>query len=165
MPNHVENYLKIASNKGSVMPVLDFIAGGNGPIDFNNIIPYPEKYRAADEASATAQKERPTEYETWPDDGYNHGGYEWCVENWYTKWNAYNISIVENKYNDTVVIRFNTAWRPPVPVIIELARMFPEYDFCLEYYEAGAGYSGSMYLSEGVVKHDFSGEYCGFRGG
>lgn len=47
--------------------------------------------------------------------------YDWCRDNWGTKWNAY-----ENKQPDTDTIIFETAWAPPEPVIARLANMYPE---------------------------------------
>ncbi|MDE7245234.1 MAG: hypothetical protein K2O18_14855 [Oscillospiraceae bacterium] len=47
--------------------------------------------------------------------------YDWCVEHWGTKWNAY-----ENTQVDADTITFKTAWGAPVPVIAQLAKMYPE---------------------------------------
>lgn len=47
--------------------------------------------------------------------------YDWCVENWGTKWNAY-----ENEQIDEDTIKFETAWSSPEPVIAKLAKMYPD---------------------------------------
>lgn len=47
--------------------------------------------------------------------------YDWCCDNWGTKWNAY-----ENQQPDSDTIIFETAWAPPEPVIARLAKMYPE---------------------------------------
>ena len=50
--------------------------------------------------------------------------YEWSIENWGTKWPAYNTGIAED---NTIV--FNTAWDRAMPVITKLAEMFPDISF------------------------------------
>jgi hypothetical protein len=46
--------------------------------------------------------------------------YDWCNEKWGTKWNAYDVS----RISDTI-LRFDTAWSMPFPVIEELSKKFP----------------------------------------
>lgn len=48
--------------------------------------------------------------------------YDWCCENWGTKWNAYSIETAEDS------IAFDTAWAAPVVVIDRLAQLFPEVE-------------------------------------
>lgn len=47
--------------------------------------------------------------------------YDWCIEHWGTKWNAY-----ENTQVDSDTITFETAWSAPAPIIAQLAKMYPE---------------------------------------
>lgn len=47
--------------------------------------------------------------------------YDWSVENWGTKWNAYQAKRIA-----TDKVRFQTAWSAPVPVIDALSKRFPE---------------------------------------
>lgn len=51
--------------------------------------------------------------------------YDWQIEKWGTKWNAY-----EPEARDGLV-RFQTAWSAPHPVILKLTDMFPEA--CIEH--------------------------------
>ena len=46
--------------------------------------------------------------------------YEWCVQNWGTKWNAYDCSPGDGS------IEFHTAWSAPHPVIQKLSELYPE---------------------------------------
>ena len=46
--------------------------------------------------------------------------YDWCIEHWGTKWNAY-----ENEQIDKDTIVFETAWSAPEPVMAQLAKMDP----------------------------------------
>lgn len=47
--------------------------------------------------------------------------YHWCIENWDTKWNAY-----DNKTVNNGCIKFSTAWSSPEKVIEKLAEKYPE---------------------------------------
>jgi len=47
--------------------------------------------------------------------------YDWCNAHWGTKWNAY-----ENDIIDSDTITFQTAWSCPIPVIIQLSKMYPD---------------------------------------
>lgn len=88
------------------------------PFDFNVLFPYPERLEALD-IQRQELEEAGTKWSDLPKDGYNQGGYEWCIENWGTKWNAFDISIESEK------ILFNTAWATPMPIWNEIARRIP----------------------------------------
>lgn len=47
--------------------------------------------------------------------------YDWCCDNWGTKWNAYS-----NEQCDKDTISFETAWSNPEPVMLKLSEMYPE---------------------------------------
>ena len=47
--------------------------------------------------------------------------YEWSIENWGTKWNAYDVKRVSE-----TVVRFNTAWSAPTKIIAALAKKHPD---------------------------------------
>jgi hypothetical protein len=63
----------------------------------------------------------------------------WCCENWGTKWDAYDINYTLLKKN-TLRIKFNTAWSPPIPVYERLENI----GFIIEawYNEPGMGFCG-----------------------
>ena len=178
MPNYCECFLKIyPGDNSSADEILSAMANGERQFDFDKLIPYPEDWRKADDAHqkwldgyatfargdvvarVQYEKENPR-----PDDGYNHGGYEWCVENWGTKWNAGDVNIIE-KEEYTALVSFRTAWRPPLPVMDKLAAMFPDACFLFEYYENGMGFCGSIRYESGKRELEARGEYYGFRGG
>lgn len=49
--------------------------------------------------------------------------YEWNCNNWYTKWNASNVSM--KREDDTTLLAFlATAWGPPYPIFEELAKKY-----------------------------------------
>ena len=62
--------------------------------------------------------------------------YSWAIENWGTKWNAYSIDLLPPN-----VIRFDTAWSTPEPIIKALSKMFPDYKFEIEWADEDTGYN------------------------
>lgn len=47
--------------------------------------------------------------------------YDWCCDNWGTKWNAYCDEVIDE---DTV--SFETAWCSPIPVIRKMSELYPK---------------------------------------
>lgn len=47
--------------------------------------------------------------------------YDWCIENWGTKWNSY-----ENEQDGDDTIKFETAWNAPEAVLLRLSEMYPD---------------------------------------
>lgn len=166
MPNHVENDLYIRGERANVDALLLHI-GMYKPkpeFDFNTLIPYPDPFKAMDDdresipdlvgvyrdnpeypAMLAARNEAIDAYTAkWatPDDGYNSGGHEWCIKHWGTKWNAYDVA--RRDYDGSVCITFQTAWSPPVPIIVELAKRFPTVTLSLEFFEHGMAFAGGF---------------------
>lgn len=177
MPNWCENDLYISGDPVVIEQLLDFM----GPnFDFNNILPYPAEWKKRDEDSSawfrehgwdTSRKMMLEKYGS-ENDGFNSGGYDWCVRNWGTKWRACEVSINDKR------VTFQTAWSPPVPVIAALHKKFPTLTLSLEFFECGVGYSGGVtfyskedYYDEdkewepGIPHVTWEGEYHGTRGG
>lgn len=47
--------------------------------------------------------------------------YDWCWDNWGTKWNSF-----DNTRHDENTIQFDTAWSAPVKVMLKLSEMYPD---------------------------------------
>ena len=79
--------------------------------------------------------------------------YEWCTDNWGTKWDAcdciwsYRDGFKKNVKNPKMRFFFNTAWAPPIPWLEKVASIFPNLYLKLEYDEPGIGFKG---IAEGV---------------
>lgn len=182
MPNHVSNDLRINGNMEEINRFFEFARQNPdlteskeeavlreklcleenpfGHIEVNNFIPYPKEFAVADKLAEKARKEG----KGYVKDGYNSGGYEWCIQNWGTKWGLYDFSDVK-KFKSSAVISFSTAWSPPLPVILKMSEMFPKLTFSLKYYEAGAGFQGHYKCKAGEVLLNETGDYNGPRGG
>ncbi len=74
--------------------------------------------------------------------------YDWSIEHWGTKWNAY--SAVAGKLDDqAAVVCFETAWSPPMPVLDALAAKFPTADIRLIWCDEGDDRQHRVYWADG----------------
>lgn len=137
MPNWVANQLKVSGNPSVVLAFTLAVRGtgkyAKSALDFNQVIPCPQELyetesmglpsehpnRAAYEARCAANKAK-YGYETW---------YEFCCEEWGTKWNACDAAIVDKETTNYVDYVFNTAWAPPTPVIVKMSKDWPSLLF------------------------------------
>lgn len=98
-------------------------------------------------------------------DGFNSGGYDWCVQNYGTKWGLCDVVLVEQT-DKRLFYSTQTAWSPPTPIIIKMGELFNKLKFNLRYYEGGMGYKGVLKIEKGkVIEHKESNQYRGGRGG
>lgn len=173
MPNHCENDLWISGPSADVDALLAKVGANETPprFDFNAVIPYPEEFAALDrERDELGYEGLRAKYGEHAKDGFNSGGYEWCHENWGTKWNAY--AVARRDYGG-VCITFQTAWAPPIPVIRALSAQFPTCRLSLEYFECGMEFCGGLTLNslddvendECEPEDEWKGTYKGRRGG
>jgi hypothetical protein len=94
--------------------------------------------------------------------------YEWRIENWGTKWNCDSsvIDVVKMKNNKLkLIVGLETAWSPPIALLVKLSEQFPALEIRISYYEGGAGYKGKNYIKEGSILSDKQSSYRGSRGG
>ena len=164
MPNHCSQDLYVYGPEESIKVFMAFAQEGDNVLSANKFIPYPEKYRVMDEAAAIARKNKDWSVK----DGFNSGGYEWCLENWGTKWGIYNADVVKEKFKgkrSQVNYIFNSAWSPANLIIHAMSERYPELRFKLKYYESGTGYKGVYEVQGGTIIKDEESNYKGMRGG
>jgi hypothetical protein len=148
MPNWV--YCSVSIDEKHFYEVVKFMKSDKDVFDFNKLIPYPQKYIDLDRIALEYQENCRAGKEGYsfrdaPKDGFNQGGYEWCVENWGTKWGACETEI--DYYFHT--IRFDTAWAPPEPVMLALSKKFPEADIELYFEEEAHNYPSEEIVYKG----------------
>lgn len=79
--------------------------------------------------------------------------YEWCINNWGTKWQPMNVEI------DGQILSFDTAWSPPQPIIEQIGEKFKKLSFEYRYYEPGICLAGLEYWAAGVCEMSESYDY------
>jgi len=134
MPNWCENELTIKGTESEIARFLNAVKSENSRFDFNAINPQPETFRAG---------------EDW---------HEWRGKNWAThpiddrdlKISQGSVSPDTGQFQ--IELCFDTAWVPPIPVILEASKRFPTLEFDLEYFEAdGHFFEGVYRVKDGIT--------------
>jgi len=110
--------------------------------DFNLIIPAPAFIFSGDALSAGSREE-----------STGRNWYKFNSARWGTKWNAYDMQIVEHT-ESSLVFMFDTAWNIPDPIIKELVSWFPELSFFHEFYDEGGWFFGDRKYQAGELVID-----------
>jgi hypothetical protein len=129
MPNWVTNTVVISGSPEELTRVFEL------GFDFQKILPCPY-FDSTGTRSTDAR---------W---------YEWCVSHWGTKWPADDVTLLEKSCedDDTLRVRFYTAWNPPTGVLGFLGKLFPTLTITDKYYDPLAGYCGMLVCSKGNIQ-------------
>lgn len=129
MPNHVATIIEAPKH------VIDSLRNGSKLVDFNTVLPMPSE----DDPMFTA-----TRIDLGFTYGYSTGGFspmDWAVNNWWTKWNAYDVERLKDG-----TVKFNTAWSHPEPVIVALSEKFPDEIIQVAFADEDMGHNLGGYL-------------------
>ena len=147
MPNYCSNVVEIQGPQHILKTLVDH------KLDFQKIHPYPPELditagrEGADDspeqkALVAAEESNLAKY------GYRNW-YDWCVNNWGTKWNAGGDNdAMQVDYDEDVndqgiaLFQFDTAWAPPLGVLEKLMDTHPELSIECRYHEPGVGFFG-----------------------
>lgn len=150
MPNHVTNIIRLHGDGDQINALRQAVMNdtfGPGSIDFEKIIPMPEDiFRGGlGRAEMALYGKR-----NW---------YDWSVENWGTKWNAYGFDdIAEFHQPDTIC--FMTAWAAPHEVIGKLAQMYPDLEVEHSWADEDLGSNcGKRVYANGLLDSVYEPEY------
>jgi len=174
MPNHVTNNLTIEGP--DVEKVIESLKG-EGRIDFNKIVPMPERLHLNSNGTES-EVERilskiPKKYAGTPEKRQQYfkdnievmldlnPEYEPYIRNYilygYTTWYPWALEYWGTKWNAYQIngwngdtITFQTAWSMPEPIYIALSKKFPEHEFTVEFADEDIGTNcGRVVLKEG----------------
>lgn len=200
MPNHCSNDLFVTGPADDVKLFIKESVktydDTKGVLDCNSILPYPKHLAELDaihqkwEDALTEQykllramNENPTRQQydevyqqhvathgERPRDGFNMGGYEWCCENWGTKWGCYageDVQISDMAGGKLKLkLTFDTAWSPLADHMYQkLSTKYPTLKIKNAYYEMGMGFKGYTVWQKGELLKRAHGKYRGKRGG
>jgi len=127
MPNHISNVLTITGKQSDLTELINIVKakGEERPLSFESFLPMPKE----------------------ENDWYN-----WNIQNWGTKWDAYEVS---NWYSDsagTLNISFQTAWSTPFPALLKLSSLVPNVQILCEFADEDTGFNvGEYTLKNGSV--------------
>ena len=69
--------------------------------------------------------------------------YDWRIQNWDTKWDAYDIEFMDED-PDQFEVEFNTAWSPPEAICHALREQYPDLSISWFYDEPGCEIAGYL---------------------
>lgn len=109
-------------------------------------------------------------------DDYLSGWYNWRIKNWGTKWDIDETELdmpglhlldkaLEENPNEVVEIMYNfdTAWSPCEPVVIAMAKQFPDLKFVHEYREDGCCFAGVVTYENGECVENLESDKGDYR--
>jgi len=164
MPNHCDQDLFVYGDEVTLREFQEFSKERDSLLSANKYIPYPEKYKKQDEVAEIARLSGNYDVR----DGFNSGGYEWCCQNWGTKWGIYSCALKEEKFSgkrSSLKYNFESAWSPANKIILAMGQKFPTLRFKLKYYEMGAQFKGTFEVKNGMIHKNEQSTYKGRRGG
>ena len=69
--------------------------------------------------------------------------YDWRVQNWDTKWDAYDVVVTDDDI-EQVEVEFNTAWSPPEAICSAIREQYPDVSVSWFYDEPGCEIAGYL---------------------
>ena len=149
MPNYCTNILMLNEDSNdSIWDVLrDYIS--NGRLDFELIRPMPDELRGT--TSPTPKDTDPATKEALIQKYGADNWWDWCVQNWGTKWNC---DMDAEKNQSKHCMTMDTAWSPPIPIVAQLSKLTGR-EFRLTYIEEGVDFCGEYFSYPNWLKnHD-----------
>ena len=74
--------------------------------------------------------------------------YDWCTDNWGTKWNCYD-QPDDGHPKDATSFQFQTAWAHPLEMVAKLSRKLPDVTFSVKYADEDLGANCGEYSIKG----------------
>ena len=166
MPNWVRNVIEFSGDENKIAALKKFVKSKDSEFDFNNIIPMPKELNIESGgretiaiACAEARKKGFTycsqlkaysadekmSFDEWANLGDKYlknkeqwgftTWYDWHCHYWGTKWNSCDVIWNNN------IVKFDTAWSTPEPLLDRLADLFPDVQMSLKYADEDIGYN------------------------
>lgn len=158
MPNHTAQILEVRGDKSEIDKLINFVSDTTNKekvtnFSCNKVIPMP---KALNITATSINNVNPTkedlklkkQYATNKKKYGAENWYDWCCNNWGTKWDVYEIQEWDC-HKDVSSICFQSAWSPITPVIEKLSEKFKSLNFTLKYADEGGGFLGYVVYENG----------------
>ena len=163
MPNHCYNRVTICSSGHNEASSLDQIETlkdiFEGEKIFPQIIPEPDwaniPLMSNELKSLGQERGKVGELPQYVDGAFGHAlqfkstgrqddrWYDWRIENWDTKWDAYDVSILDEDL-ENLEVSFNTAWSPPEAICRKIREDYPDVSVSWFFDEPGCEIAGYL---------------------
>jgi len=170
MPNHVTQIVEMSGPQEAIDALKSAVsstddAGNELPFSLHKIIPRPDIFDKISSGGITIDGEQVNRWVSEEINGERvnrklneeeikaaeeagaSSWYDWCVNNWGTKWDVYSIS--EESPDNT--FSFDTAWSPPMPAYEVLSERHPDVSIKVKYIDEGWGFAGVTIFEKGMV--------------
>jgi hypothetical protein len=165
MPNHVYSSVSVYGTDEEIqnffMTHFTEEDGGDSSFDFNTFIPMPDELHGTVSPSREPRDATEDQLAEWKANqtrlGKAYGAdnwYDWCIQNWGTKWNSYDNHIAD----DSMSFSFQTAWSLPEPIFAKMAELYPTMRFLIQCVEEGGFFSGDIDIDEGEINDNVTGD-------
>lgn len=153
MPNYCQNELSIIGTKKNVKKFIKTYFTGDS-LDFGKIIPEPKTEAECEPQYVIHNKEEAEKHFLLYDEDNDRrwfNWYDWRCAKWGTKWGAIETqcdkTLVDQFGDDEefeLMIYFDTAWAPAIPIIEKLIELNPELGIECIFYELGMCFAGKI---------------------
>ena len=146
MPNWVKTEIILTGDKNQIHNLLekcyslDEETNEKNFFDFNGVIPMPNHIFRGNLGVEEMAK--------YGEDNW----YDWSIENWGTKWNACEASVLYRK--DGVIVTFNTAWNFPLPIIKAIKEQYPDIGIYAAWADEDLGNNCGIYNNGEITYED-----------
>ena len=149
MPNWCYNRVTVYGDSDTTDKLEEIEEIFKSKTPFNEIYPMPDFKNIPNEKGelpVLEQHKNPDGSILWetynfPDGKNDDRWYNWCVENWDTKWEP-DMHEIDYEDDEILALTFNTAWSPPEGVMRKLREQYPELTFQCFYDEPGMEIAG-----------------------
>lgn len=157
MPNWCINELKIKGKGEELKAFKEKAKGEDTEFSLNNFIPIPEELLKYSSPPFKEEWESEEEFGKRIERFKNEYGakdwYDWCVNNWGTKWDV--VAEIVCEHDGEVEYHFDSAWAPPISGLEKISKLFPGLGFELFYFEPGMCFGGVARMRNGEVFDDY----------
>lgn len=145
MPNYCTNTLMLNEDSNdSILEVIKPYLNESGHLSLELIRPIPDELKGT---TSPTPKDIDPKVQKMLVEKYGHDNwYDWCVDNWGTKWDC------DVYHSDEKGIGFSTAWSPPIGAIKTLA-ILTGRDFRLTYVEEGMDFCGEYFAYKNYLEN------------
>ena len=148
MPNHCHNRVTIYGSGNDTDETRAQIAKLKQIFEdestFGQIIPEPDWPNTPNkDGELPVKHEDPWLTYRWSNGRQDDRWYDWRIQNWDTKWDAYDVVVTDDD-PDQLEVEFNTAWSPPEAVCSALKEQYPDLAVSWFYDEPGCEIAGYL---------------------
>ena len=144
MPNHCHNRVTFYSDDTTVILRLHEIFKSDNI--FTQFIPEPDWKTTPNEAGELPIQPEPDSMypPKFPDGTIDDRWYNWRLQNWGTKWDAYEVEIDDSELHYGFEVTFDTAWSPPEEICHAIKEQFDDVSVSWFYDEPGMEVAGYL---------------------